>query len=164
MYLYCKDDVEIGFLGSSFLIGTFVGSFFFPRAADIIGRKPIFLSGLMLYIVVCIGFLFVKSLNMAYALLFIGGLSETGAYYVAYVYCVEMMPLRFQNYGGLLIFLVFAFVKMFFGIYFWKISNNWLPMAYIAIVLDVISLVLCLLFLPDSPRYYYSTKKFYKCR
>ena len=66
--------------------------------------------------------------------------------------------------GGLLIFLVFAFVKMFFCIYFWFISKNWLGMAYIGLLLAVTSLGLSLWILPDTPRYYYSNRKFDKAR
>lgn len=105
-----------------------------------------------------------ESLELAYLLLFIGGLAETGAYYVAYVYCVEMVPEVYQNMGGLAIFLVFAFVKMFFSIYFWFLSKNWMGMAIIALVLSILSLILTFLIMPDTPRYLYSNKKFDKAR
>jgi MFS family permease len=164
MDLYCSSSIQIGFIGSTFLIGTFVGSFIFPRLADIVGRKPIFIIGLVLYIIDTVGFIFCDSLELAYLLLFIGGLAETGAYYVAYVYCVEMMPEVYQNLGGLSIFLVFAFVKMFFSIYFWFLSKNWIGMAIIALVTATISLVLTIFIMPDTPRYLYSNKKFDKVR
>ena len=45
---------------------------------------------------------------MAYVLIFFGGISETGRYYVAYVYVVEMMPKKWQNLTGLLLFVVFG--------------------------------------------------------
>lgn len=93
MDLYCSSSFQIGLIGSTFLIGTFVGSFVFPRLADIVGRKPIFMFGLVLYIIDTVGFIFCTNLYLCYFLLFIGGLAETGAYYVAYVYCVEMMPI-----------------------------------------------------------------------
>lgn len=74
-----------------FLVGTFIGSFILPRAADIYGRKPLFLIGLSIYIVDVIALYFCNSLYLLYFLLFAGGISETGRYYVAYVYVVEMM-------------------------------------------------------------------------
>ena len=94
MDLYCTSQTKIGFIGSSFFIGTFVGSFILPRAADIYGRKLLFIIGLVIFIMVVIGSLFCTSLNLLYFLLFMGGISETGRYYVAYVYCVEFMPKR----------------------------------------------------------------------
>ena len=81
-------------IGSMFFIGCFVGSFILPRCADVFGRKPLFLIGLALYIIVIILLYFASSLWELYVLMFLGGISETGRYYVAYVYCVEMMPER----------------------------------------------------------------------
>ena len=77
-----------------FFIGCFIGSFILPRCADVFGRKPLFLIGLALYIIVVILLYFASSLWELYVLMFLGGISETGRYYVAYVYCVEMMPER----------------------------------------------------------------------
>lgn len=72
-----------------------MGSFILPRAADVVGRKPMFLVGLVLYFIVVTALIFNKSVGLTYFLMILGGISETGRYYVAYVYCVEMMPSRF---------------------------------------------------------------------
>lgn len=90
--LYCTESFEMSLIGSMFFVGTFTGSFILPRAADIFGRKPLFLIGLSLYICVAIALYFVANLYLLYFLLFLGGISETGRYYVAYVYVVEFMP------------------------------------------------------------------------
>lgn len=94
MNLYCTETYKVGFIGSSFFIGAFLGSFILPRMADIKGRKPIFLVGLILYFIVVIMTIFNKNLYLAWFNMFLGGISETGRYYVAYVYIVEMMPNR----------------------------------------------------------------------
>jgi len=90
--LMCASDLAISFIGSSFYVGAFVGSFILPRASDVVGRKPMFLLGLVLYFIVIVGLVLSSNLYFTYFLLFLGGISETGRYYVAYVYCVEMMP------------------------------------------------------------------------
>ena len=95
MNLYCESSMAVGFIGSSFFVGAFVGSFILPRIADIKGRKPMFLLGLIIFFMVSIATLFNTNLYFAYVILFFGGISETGRYYVAYVYVVEMMPERF---------------------------------------------------------------------
>jgi MFS family permease len=82
-------------IGSSFFLGTFVGSFILPRLADIYGRKPMFLIGLVLYVITVQGLMHSTNKNMMYLLLFLGGISETGRYYVAYVYAVEIAPKRY---------------------------------------------------------------------
>ena len=79
-------------IGSFFFIGTFSGSFILPRASDLYGRKPLHLIGLVIYFLVVVSSFFVESLYLLYFIIFMGGISETGRYYVAYVYAVEMMP------------------------------------------------------------------------
>ena len=103
----------MGLIGTMFLLGCFLGSFALPRAADIIGRKPIFILGLCIYVCVVVSCLFCTSLYLCYFLLFMGGISETGRYYVAYVYVVEFMPLEHQDAAGLYIFLCFGVIMTF---------------------------------------------------
>jgi MFS family permease len=86
--------MALSLIGSSFFAGTFLGSFILPRLADVYGRKPIFMVGLIMYILTVQGLLFSTNKNVMYALLFLGGVSETGRYYVAYVYAVEIAPKR----------------------------------------------------------------------
>ena len=113
MNLYCDSDTAFGFLGSSFMAGCFIGSFMLPRAADIVGRRPMFLLGLGIFISVVIASLFCHNIKFAYFLLFMGGISETGRYYVAYVYLIEFVPDRYQNDAGLYIFMCFGIVMTF---------------------------------------------------
>ena len=108
MDLYCIGKFKTGLIGSSFFFGTFVGSFILPRASDIYGRKPLNLIGLAIFFIVVTLSYFVKDLLALYFILFLGGISETGRYYVAYVYAVEMMPRKHQNNAGLWIFQVFG--------------------------------------------------------
>ena len=116
--------MAIGFIGSSFFIGTFVGSFILPRVADIIGRKPMYLLGIVLFIISVIGLMLSTSISLLYAFLILAGVAETGKYYVAYVYAIEIMPKRLQNYGGLAIFFVFATAKVIICLYFWQSSSS----------------------------------------
>lgn len=86
--------MEIGSLGSSFIGGCWVGSFILPRLADIKGRRPVYITGIVMFIAVVLVSLFCKSIYLAYFLLFLGGISETGRFYVAYVYLIEFFPAR----------------------------------------------------------------------
>lgn len=91
----CATELEKSFIGSCFFIGAFIGSFILPRGADVVGRKPMFLAGLILYFIVVTALIFNTNIGLAYFLMILGGVSETGRYYVAYVYVVEMMPSKF---------------------------------------------------------------------
>ena len=162
--LYCTPKLEISFIGSSFFVGAFVGSFMLPRAADVVGRKPMFLLGLVLYFLVITMLVFCKSLYLSYFILFLGGISETGRYYVAYVYCVEMMPTKYQNLSGLMIFVVFGCLQIMFSIYFWFISKQWVNLAYAGGLLTIVSFFMTILYLPESPRFYFGKKRFDEAR
>jgi MFS family permease len=154
----------MGFLGSSFIAGCFVGSFILSRLADIIGRRPIFIVGLCLQISVVVASLFCKSIYLAYLLLFLGGIGEVGRYYVAYVYNVEMMPLSRQNDTGLYIFLVFGFAMTYIAIQFWFITKNWRVNAAVSLFLAITSLITTIAWLPESFRFLYGKKRFEQAR
>ena len=66
MDLYCKTKVELGFIGSFFFIGTFIGAFILPRASDIYGRKPLFLIGLVIFFGVVMSSYWCTSLYVLY--------------------------------------------------------------------------------------------------
>ena len=66
--------------------------------------------------------------------------------------------------AGLMIFLIFAFNKMFYAIYFWFISQDWVGFGWIAIGTCSISIILTLIFLMDTPKFYYSKKQYDKAR
>ena len=114
--LYCIDSFQAGLIGSSFFVGTFSGSFVLPRASDIYGRKPLTLIGLVIFFAVVAASYFVKNLYLLYFIIFMGGISETGRYYVAYVYAVEMMPQKSQNNTGLWIFNVFGVAMVYIAL------------------------------------------------
>ena len=145
-------------IGSMFFVGTFSGSFILPRASDIYGRKPLFLIGLSLYICVVFTLFFVNSLPLLYVLMFLGGISETGRYYVAYVYAIEMMPEKVQDATGLYIFLVFGTAMTYIAVQFWFITKDCFVNNWIALVLAMISLICVTIYMPESPRYLYSKK------
>ena len=162
--LYCTEDFEMSLIGSMFFLGTFLGSFILPRAADVYGRKPLFLIGLALYIGVAIALIFVENLYTLYVLMFLGGISETGRYYVAYVYIVEMMPAKVQDAFGIYIFFVFAFAMTWIALQFWFITKDVFVNNYIALAMAGFSWITVIFFVPESPRFLFSTKQYEKAR
>ena len=96
--------------------------------------------------------------------MFIGGVSESGKYFVGYVYLVEMMPKKAQDLSGLILFLTLGIVTTYHGIQFYFITsdahvNNW-----IGLILASISMLLTLIWLPESPRFLHSHKRFDEAR
>ena len=94
-------------------------------------------------------------------MLVLGGISETGRYYVAYVYAVEIFPSKAQSVAGIVVFLVFALGKMFVCLQFMYIeSRQWLNLAHLSIVFAAFSLASSAYWMPESPRYLHSRKRF----
>jgi MFS family permease len=159
--LTCASEFGLSMIGSCFFIGTFLGSFVLPRLADIIGRRPVFLVGLTLYITAVVGMIFARDVKVLYGLLVLGGISETGRYYVAYVYAVEIIPKKSQNIAGLTIFMVFAACKVMVCSYFyWSKAKDWKHLAYTALALAGYSFIGTFFFLPESPKFLEGKKKF----
>ena len=147
-----------------FFIGTFVGSFILPRASDIYGRKPLFLIGLVIFFSAVTAAYFVTNLYTLYFIIFMGGISETGRYYVAYVYAMEMMPKRSQNNTGLWIFNVFGVAMVYIALQFWFLTKDCIINSFIAQTLCAVSFLLTICFLPESPRFLYSQKRYEESR
>jgi hypothetical protein len=85
-----------------------------------------------------------------------GGVGETGRYYVAYVYAVEMMPSKVQNDAGLYIFLFFGLAMSYIALQFWFLTKEWKVNAGISLLLASLSLISTIAWLPESPRFLYS--------
>ena len=111
-HLECASDYFISLIGSLFFVGTFIGSMFLPRLADIFGRKPVFITGLILHLITVFGVLLGTNKYLLLVFMCLGGLSEVGRYYVAYVYAVEVLPKRLNNIGGMIIFCHMSITKI----------------------------------------------------
>jgi MFS family permease len=140
-----------------FFFGAFIGSFILPRLADLYGRRPVYLFGLCLYACTALCHPFSRSLYFSFVLIFLGGISESGRYYVGFVYLQELMPpSKWQTYSGLMIFIVHAIAKICYELYFYKISKNWLGIAGLSITLVTFAITSVIKVMPESPRYLYS--------
>ena len=152
--LYCEDNTEIGLIGSSFFVGCFVGSFILPRLADKVGRKPMFMLGLIINIFSTVGLFFGRSRIELYLFLILGGIGETGRYYVAYVYAVEIFSEKQRNSAGLSIFMLMAVAKVGICLYFMlSVDKDWRMMCYMSWLFSAISLTIVVFFVQESPRF-----------
>lgn len=60
--------------------------------------------------------------------------------------------------------MVFGFIMTLIALQFWFVCPYWQINAGYALFFAVVSLILILVWLPESPRYYYGKKMFDKCR
>lgn len=82
----------LGGIGFVFLLGIVIGCSTITKLGDYYGRRPIYLLGQIMNLLIIICLIFSTSVYIDYFLLFMLGLSVTGRYYVGYTFNVEMCP------------------------------------------------------------------------
>mmetsp|Transcript_37795 Transcript_37795/g.57859 ORF Transcript_37795/g.57859 Transcript_37795/m.57859 type:complete len:100 (-) Transcript_37795:797-1096(-) len=90
--MFCAPDYQIGLIGACFLLGIVVGCATLARLGDVVGRKPIYLLGMVMHIGFMICVLITTNRYVAFVLLFFFGVSLTARYYVGYTYNTEIQP------------------------------------------------------------------------
>lgn len=77
----------------SFVSGIVLGMLFFPRMADISGRKSVFFLGVAMHLMLVATTFIVKEAHWFYALVFLMGIEQPARLIVGYIYlsefCVE---------------------------------------------------------------------------
>ena len=164
--MLCESKARIGFLGACFFIGVLVASTVVPVGllSDIIGRKWIFVTTLIILIVSEVGFIYASSLDMLYASMFLLGLTFPGRIIVGINYAQEFLlqswiegvqPLN-QATQGLTLILT--------AIYFQFISRSVIYLEFANLLLTVVLLVTVLGLFPESPRFSFSKERFDEAR
>ena len=87
--LECEGSFKIGLFGSFFLLGVVIGCLTLTRLGDIVGRKPIFMLGMIMQIGITTTTIFMTNEYVAYVLCFLEGISMTGKQYVGYSLLIE---------------------------------------------------------------------------
>lgn len=82
----------IGLIGACFLFGIVIGCMTLTRMGDVVGRKPIFMLGVIMHILCISGLIVSVNFLIDFLLVFIYGISLTARYYVGYSYNLEMQP------------------------------------------------------------------------
>lgn len=130
---------------------------------DIYGRKPIFMLGLWMNLILVIGMIFVTNLYLCYVICFMMGVSMTARYYIGLTYNLEMSTDSAQVYVMTIYFVAESLISLFVCQYFLLISKEWVYLAYPNIGLTFFGIV-CLAFMPESPRFLVANKQFDKAR
>lgn len=160
---YCEPSAMIGLIGAAFLMGVVIGSLTLTRLGDVHGRRPIFMLGLVMHLGFMAGIMVVTNYVLCYVLVFIFGLSLTARYYVGYAYNVEMQPKSHYVLVGTSMFLIESIAYLSICVYFMKVSKYWKPLQIPNIILISAGLVF-LCFMPESPRFLISKRRFEDAR
>ena len=104
------------------------------------------------------GLLLTHSLTVMIILFFSFGVLSTIRVQIGYVYLIEMMPKKASSHVTSTWSVQEALIYVFCTIYFWKISRHWIYYCLCGYAWNIISVV-CLFWLPESPRYLASAGK-----
>lgn len=156
---YCADDIMIGLLGASFLMGIVIGCSTLTRLGDVHGRRPIYMLGIVMHLFFMCGILIVTIDWICFILVFIFGMSVTARYYVGYTFNIEMQPKSHYVLVSTTQFVFESLTYLFICNYFWLVSDNW-KLLQIPNFFFMITGLIFLSQMPESPRFLISTRKF----
>lgn len=172
-----SDAVGTGFNVASMLLGCAVGAFFAGTLADKFGRKPLMLATAGAFIISAWGSGIAGSSPEFVFYRVLGGLAVGGASILAPAYISEIAPARFRGSLATLqqLMIVIGLFVAFFSNYtiagmaggaseiLWGGFGAWQWMFWVEILPASIFLV-CLLFIPESPRFLVAAGKTDKAR
>ena len=146
-------------MGSFFLAGIVIGCLTLTRLGDIVGRKPIFIIGMLMQITVCITIVFMTNAWAVYGLCLVMGIALTGKQYVGYTYLIENQPKSKQVIVGSFEFMLEAVVFFMVCVFFLWISKDWRLLMVPCLVLSVFGTIF-VFFQPESPRFLVSKGRY----
>ena len=115
----------IGLIGACFLFGIVIGCMTLTRMGDVVGRKPIYMIGVMMHIGCMCGLIVSVNAILDFLLVFIFGMSVTARYYVGYAYNLEMQPKSHYILVSTSMFLIESVVYIIICFYFWFVKGPW---------------------------------------
>jgi MFS family permease len=161
--LTCADSWKVSMIGTSLFLGWALTLLWLPGFADKMGRKKVFLVGMIVDLGLYTGLMFTYSLEVMIVLYFLFGMMSSIRISVGYVYMVEMMPKKAQTHVTSVWSVTEALVYLIATIWFWQVSKNWFWYCFIGYVWQMIS-VLGLFWMPESPRWLVSVGKLDEAR
>lgn len=153
----------IGLIGACFLCGIVVGCMTLTRMGDVVGRKPIYMLGVVMHIVVMVGLIMSYNAYFDFLLVFTFGMSVTARYYVGYAYNLEMQPKSHYVLVSTSMFLIESVVYITICLYFWLVKGPWQLLQVPNLLLSIMGIIF-LFFMPESPRFLISKKRFEEAR
>lgn len=155
MDLLCVDKYLIGLTNSMFFIGVIISCLVIPPLADAYGRKIPFLVSIGITILVYLTLIFTYNLYVAYAMIFILGLSFAGRMVVGVNYALEFFLTKAHNPALLTFMLGLNIHKLIINCWFQFIDKSVTGMLSLYIVLAVILLIVLWWLVPESPKWLY---------
>ena len=148
----------------SFFIGWTFSATFIPRISDLKGRKMATIGTMVMQTAAIIGMNFSRSVYLTQALMFILGMACVGTRSIQFLYLMELLPEKWQVPIGTLLNLWDTLMPVLYTLYYWKIAKEWLWFVVIFAEAAGVLAIVGIFFLPESPKFLISMKRFNDAR
>ncbi|CAI2361592.1 unnamed protein product [Moneuplotes crassus] len=136
LQLYCYPDFWIGFLGSAHFVGVIFNGLILKHS-DYFGSKKMLTITSVGQAICCFSLFYCTNITLIYIILFISGLLYCKSY-LAYIYCVEVTPLKYQVfYGGFVLSMEAVFSKFLIIPYLYYSNPGNPPLHSLSITLSI---------------------------
>ena len=144
----------------SFLAGSLLGLIFFPRLADLAGRRTVYYLGVLIHVILVSTSFLVTNDSLFYGLVFFMGLEQVARYTVGYIYLSEFCCDKFQRpFVTTIVMFISSESAMICAIYFQSVAKRWEFFELVGLGMSIISLC-SVFFIPESPRWLISRGRF----
>ena len=156
--LYCYSGFQIGLLGSMFFLGLALSGILL-KMSDYIGRLNVVKIGQVIQILCCYSFYFSNNIYSYYiTMLFLG--ITWGKNMSCYLLLSETWPKSTHVYISAVVVASDNFISLLvIPLYFYLGGKHWKQIFSVTLFLPLIAFVM-MFFIPESPRYLYSRKRY----
>lgn len=161
--LICKTDWEIGIIGSSCFAGMFIGALTLSPIADIYGRRPVHITGLVLSLIGSVWMYFFPTWLSVIVSLVLKGIGMYCRMSISYLYTLEMFD---EERCKIIAAVMMSFnnaLSSIMAMYFMFGGRD----ATFFLFCSIFILMYCIIFipiLPESPKLLYSKKDYESTR
>lgn len=148
-------------IGVVYTVGVFLGAFIGSKFADTFGRKPVLMINNFLFSVSCVALTIAPSIYIIFGILFFIGLTCAGGTMITFLLLNESLAANKRSLYGTLVNSSFSVAGVVYFVSF-QFINNWKIIAYISAAANVLSIILIMIYVIESPRYLYANQKYQK--
>ena len=159
----CTNKKLIGLFGTVYFIGFAASSGFIPRIADHIGRKKPFIVSIFIQTVAYACLFISTNVYFTISMFTVIGIVAGGRVGIASNYMNEFSPQKYQNACQAALNVLDASVMIFQAVMYY-FTRDWLPVHIVGISGALVILIVLTTLIPESPKFYYSRKKFDEAR
>ena len=154
--LYCDEEFKVALAGSAFMVGVFIGSFFFGAIADKFGRKKTVLMSML----VCGGAQLAGSFLPEYwsfiTSQMVAATGSMGMFLCSFLTMLEIGSSSQRSWIGATKGIPFAIGEVILGLIALYVTD-WRHFAWCISIPLLISTIFYLILVPESPRWYLKT-------